>query len=106
MLINKFTLSLYSNVCRSIFEKDKLLFSFLLTVKIREFQGLIKNVQFKLFIEKVEGIQNCQNLENLCKSWLPNVVWNKFCYYAQQDCAFSSLMRNFTQDEEVWQRLY
>ena len=43
-LINFFTLSFYSNVCRSIFEKDKLLFSFLLTVKIRESQGKLSSV--------------------------------------------------------------
>ena len=46
MAINDyFTFSLYSNVCRSLFEKHKLLFSFLLCVRILMNQGKINMVR-------------------------------------------------------------
>ena len=49
-LINYFTYSLYENVCRSLFEKHKLLFSFLLTGKV-EFG---KNTQTEKVIDEAE----------------------------------------------------
>ena len=84
-LINYFTLSLYSNVCRSIFEKDKLLFSFLLTAKIRQSQGKLNQVQYKLLIENISGHENPLKLVNLSKEWLPGRIWNKLCTCAHKD---------------------
>jgi len=48
-----FTYSLYINVCRSLFEKDKLVFSFLLLAKILESRSLLNLVEFKFFISNI-----------------------------------------------------
>lgn len=42
--------SLYRNICRSLFEKDKLIFSMLLTVKLMEMSNEIDDGSFKFFL--------------------------------------------------------
>lgn len=49
-LDNYFTYSLYENVCRSLFEKHKLLFSLILTVKILQGKNLMNSVEWRYLL--------------------------------------------------------
>jgi dynein heavy chain, axonemal len=49
-LINYFTYSLYENVCRSLFEKHKLLFSFMLTAGIQFGKKELSQHLWRLFL--------------------------------------------------------
>lgn len=46
----EFLISLYRNICRSLFEKDKIIFSFLLTCKLNEMNGSLDQDQFRFFL--------------------------------------------------------
>ena len=105
-LINYFTLSLYENVCRSIFEKDKLLFSFMLTTKIRQSQGKLTKAQYQLLTENISGHENPLRLANTSKDWLPETIWNKLCACAHKDSLFDSLVKNFSLCDAQWRKLY
>jgi dynein heavy chain len=52
---NYFTYSLYENVCRSLFEKQKLLFSFLLTIKILQGDNKIDNAEWRYLLAGPAG---------------------------------------------------
>lgn len=52
---NYFTYSLYENVCRSLFEKQKLLFSFLLTMKILQGDNKINMAEWRYLLAGPSG---------------------------------------------------
>jgi dynein heavy chain len=49
-LNREFLESLYRNICRSLFEKDKLIFSFLLNIKLMQMSGDIQDDVFKFLL--------------------------------------------------------
>jgi dynein heavy chain len=72
-----FTYILYRNVCRSLFEKDKLLFSFLLTTKIMLGNKLLDFTELKFFLQ---GSTSMDLIEpNPYQKWLQDGLWNNVC---------------------------
>lgn len=75
-LNSTFTLNLYENICRSLFERHKLLFSFAMTVKILQGEDKIDPMELRFFLAGPSGdIHPVPNPTN----WLPDLDWAE-CY--------------------------
>ncbi|XP_061731227.1 dynein axonemal heavy chain 1 [Nerophis ophidion] len=67
-----FTFSLYCNVCRSMFEKHKLMFAFLLCARILQNDGEIDMAEWRYLLS---GGMASQELPNPAISWLSDRAW-------------------------------
>lgn len=74
ILNDHFTLSLYENVCRSLFEKDKLLFSLKLTVNVMFGDKNMDNDELRFFLAGPSG--EVKILPNPT-TWLGDLEWSE-----------------------------
>ena len=92
-----FTFSLYSNICRSLFEKDKLLFSFSLCITILRNNKEIRDDEFGFFL--TGSLNLSQNeIQNPDKDLISDKVWNELCSLAKLE-NFAGLLDNFNATE-------
>lgn len=68
-----FTKSVYENVCRSLFEKDKLVFSFVMCLGIMKSKGRIDDSLLIFFLTGGVGLDNPH--PNPAPSWLSDKSW-------------------------------
>ncbi|KAF1789121.1 P-loop containing nucleoside triphosphate hydrolase [Phytophthora cactorum] len=74
-LNDAFTFILYQNVCRSLFEKDKLLFAFLLAIKILVGNGTIDGTELRYFFtgNTQMDLQKAKPVGS--EAWLNDKTW-------------------------------
>jgi dynein heavy chain len=72
-----FTFSLYTNICRSLFEKHKLMFSFLLTARILMNENKIDEEEYKFLITGTVSNKVELDKPNPAERWLTSQSWNE-----------------------------
>ncbi|EDS37651.1 ciliary dynein heavy chain 11 [Culex quinquefasciatus] len=102
-LMDAVTLNLYNNVCRSLFEKDKLLFSFVLTTKIMISCGQIDQKQFQFLL--TGGEKTAIERPNPDKSWITEKLWGDI-NRLEQLAEFTGFVDGFLKSRDAWKHYY
>ncbi|TMS18883.1 Dynein heavy chain 1, axonemal [Larimichthys crocea] len=97
-----FTFSLYSNVCRSLFEKHKLMFAFLLCARIMMNENKIDMTEWRYLLS---GGMPVQELINPAGSWLSERGWQDILSLSALD-NFYNMAERFTEHLQGFKRIF
>ncbi|XP_048578532.1 dynein axonemal heavy chain 1-like isoform X2 [Nematostella vectensis] len=98
-----FTFSLYSNVCRSMFEKDKLLFSFLVCVRILMNENKINMDEWRFLL--AGGTAVPKDHPNPAPDWLSERAWGEILKIPVLP-KFAAFAEDFSNHIEEYKRMF
>lgn len=102
-LNDHFTYNLYCNICRSLFEKDKLLFSFLLCANLLLAR---KEIEYQELMFLLTGGVSLRSAEkNPDPAWLQDKSWEEICRVNELP-AFRGLRNHFCDHIREWREIY
>lgn len=102
-LNNHFTSNIYRNVCRSLFEKDKLIFSFVLCVGILRYRGHIEEDIFSFFLTGGVALEN--PFANPGPEWLTEKSWAE-CVRASNLPGLEMMKKSYQKSIDHWKEYY
>ncbi|KAI3387241.1 hypothetical protein SNEBB_002654 [Seison nebaliae] len=98
-----FTASIYTNVCRSLFEKHKLIFSFIMCSNILMAENEIDKDEFRFLLTGGVGVTSTE--PNPCESWLSNRSWREICRLEELS-RFKNFKKSFKNTLNDWRDIY
>ncbi|KAJ9518808.1 hypothetical protein QJQ45_026081, partial [Haematococcus lacustris] len=102
MLRDYFTFFLFTNVCRSLFEKDKLLFAFSLATALAASSGDLDRAQLRFLMTGALSMDNPH--PNPASSWLSDQAWSHLCELDGLAACFNGLRASLSTHTEKWRR--
>ncbi|KAG5885748.1 hypothetical protein JTB14_033861 [Gonioctena quinquepunctata] len=97
-----FTYSLYVNICRSLFEKDKLLYSLLLTINLMKSRDEIDAAEWMFLLTGGVGLDN-PNVNPT--DWLVSKSWDELCRLDELP-AFKGIIQHFVKNASTWKEIF
>ena len=98
-----FTYSVYQNICRSLFERHKLLFSFILCIKILQGENVINAEEYRFLLSGIAPTRiDCPLPES---NWLEPNVWSDICEMGGLP-VFNELPTLFAKHIKEWQAVF
>ncbi|TYZ61102.1 hypothetical protein PybrP1_000394 [[Pythium] brassicae (nom. inval.)] len=104
-LNDTFTYVLYRNVCRSLFEKDKLLFAFLLTVKVLVGAGVVNTAELRYFFTGNTQMELAKPKPAGADAWLTDKTWGNVLGLNDLP-ALSQFSDAFAAELPLWETCY
>lgn len=98
-----FTFSVYNNICRSLFERHKLLFSFIMCVKIQQGEDNIDPKEYRFLLSGIspEVVEHPMPQS----AWLERNVWDALCTMSGLE-RFKELPVLFEENLSAWQTIF
>ncbi|XP_034234713.1 dynein heavy chain 7, axonemal isoform X2 [Thrips palmi] len=101
-LINGFTYALYCNICRSLFEKDKLLFSLVLCVNLMKQENKVNGEDWMFFLTGGVGLDNPHPNPTV---WLDSPSWDTMCRLDDIP-SFQGIRADFESNVGAWKSYF
>ena len=103
--INKYmTFSLYCNVCRSLFERHKLMFAFLVCVRIQLNGNIISPIEWRYLLAGSAVMPDTEGVTR--PDWLPERGWTELLQMDQALERFAGFAASFLEHESEWKSIY
>ena len=103
-LADHFTYFLYVMVCRSLFEKDKLLFAFHLSTKLAIANGKLTDSQLRFLLTGGVVVGDLDK-ENPAPEWISPKMWTEMCLLSDIE-GLKGLADHVSANPESWRAIY